>query len=138
MSELIRSIFAFGVVISCVYLCQNSQWMELVFLSMHNYLRSCLLLDDAIWQRRSLGDKKMVQTVVEGAEVQAPFHSTDRYSEVHSMTGDGYLESKLTITNLQRTDVAEYSCMYNGSSVGAFKLDVIGKLSVYGTVGIAW
>lgn len=88
---------------------------------------SCVA-DGLTWQRKSLGASGRVQTVYQDGIIQQPFMSTQRYIQVNTMTPDGFLESQLTITNLQRTDIAEYSCVWGNDGIhGEFVLDVIGR-----------
>lgn len=84
-----------------------------------------------MWTRKSLGPSGLVQTVYENQEVQPLFLSTGRYQLTNTVSAEGLLQSTLRIANLQRTDIAEYSCVWGGSSLsGGFILDVIGECLV--------
>ncbi|XP_067929104.1 uncharacterized protein [Watersipora subatra] len=80
------------------------------------------------WIRRSLGPSGREQMVFTDGQIQEPFRGTGRYVESNMVTADDLLKSTLTITNLQRTDIAEYACVLgSGSVAGEFVLDVIGS-----------
>lgn len=86
-----------------------------------------LFIDGLSWTRTSLGESGRVQTIYNNQEIQEPFKSSGRYIQSSKVTPNGFLESTLKITNLQRTDIAEYACIWGSSSAsGQFVLDVIG------------
>ena len=82
--------------------------------------------------RKSLGSSNQEQTLSTNNMLESAFSYSDRFNSTTSYNDTaGSTSTILTISNLHRSDIAEYSCVWSAGSAdtvtGGFTLDVIGK-----------
>ena len=82
--------------------------------------------------RKSLGSSNQEQTLSTNDTLGSAFSYSDRFNSTTSFNDTaGSTRAILTISNLHRSDIAEYSCVWSAGSsdtvTGRFTLDVIGK-----------